>query len=121
MSEKMYFRLMRPINIRTRHVTNKIAAVEKFAGKIKIVTAMTGIITGRNPFLKFSTSSCFLLSTLARYMMRNNFAISELWNVRLTIGTVSQRLASFRLVPETSVNSSKGKVSIRPICDILEK
>ena len=120
-SEKMNLRLIRPMNIRTRQVTNSIAAVEKFAGRIRMVTAITGKITGRNPFLKFSTSSCFLLSTLARYMIRNSFAISELWNVRFTMGTVSQRFASLRLVPETRVNKSRGRVSIRPICDILEK
>ena len=120
-SEIMYFMLMRPMNISTRQVTKRMAAVEKLAGRIRIVTITTGMITGRNPFLKSCTSSCFLVRTLARYMISTSFATSELWKVRLTIGTVSQRFASFRFVPEISVRASSGMVMTIPILEIHEK
>ena len=59
-------------------VTNKIAAVEKLAGKINVQIKIAGMMTGKNPDLKCLIYSCFLLSTRARYMIRKSLATSEL-------------------------------------------
>jgi len=50
--EKICFKLTRPINIKTKLVVNRIAAVEKFAGKIRKQTINTGITIGRKADLK---------------------------------------------------------------------
>ena len=53
-------------------------AFDKLAGMIKPQMMNTGIITGKNPFLKSLMTSCFLLSTLDRYMNKANLATSLL-------------------------------------------
>jgi len=119
-SVRIYFRFTRPINMRMIQVTNRMAAVEKLAGRISPHISNTGSMAGRKPFLNSLIFSWFLLSTLAIYMIRNSLATSELCKVTLMMGTVSQRLASFRLVPEIRVTSRRGIVRIRPICERRE-
>jgi hypothetical protein len=51
--ENIYFSDILPIKINTILVTNKIAAVEKFAGSISVQIRMAGMITGKKPDLKF--------------------------------------------------------------------
>jgi len=48
-SEKIYFSEILPINISTILVTNKMAAVEKLAGKINVQMKIAGMMTGKNP------------------------------------------------------------------------
>ncbi len=52
-------------------------AVERFAGAINTQTMPTGMINGKNPFLKSFITSCFLLISLARYMNKASFARSD--------------------------------------------
>tara|TARA_B110000967_G_scaffold138153_1_gene141084 strand:+ start:2295 stop:2486 length:192 start_codon:yes stop_codon:yes gene_type:complete len=48
--------------------TNKMAAVEKLAGKIKATTINTGTQSGRIVFEKVTTSSLILARYLAMYI-----------------------------------------------------
>jgi len=62
---------------KTIFVVNKMAAVEKFAGRIRTQTISTGPTIGRKPALNSLILSCRSVSTRARYMIRVNFARSD--------------------------------------------
>ena len=73
----MYFIFILPINISTKLVANKTAAVEKFAGRINAQTINTGNTTGTNASLKSLMLSCFFDNVRATKSMSYNFAKSE--------------------------------------------
>ena len=75
---KICLKLTLPINNKSNEVAPVNNAFDKFAGMIKPQIINTGIITGKNPFLKSLITSCFLLSTLERYINKANFATSLL-------------------------------------------
>src|SRR5689334_14283831 len=102
------FILTRPMNINNKLVAPTNNAVDKLAGAIKTHVTTTGIITGRKPFLKSFITSCFLLSILPKYINNASFAKSEVWKVRLMIGSFIQRLPSFKVTPKNNVHINKG-------------
>jgi len=95
------------MNIKTKLVVKRIAAVEKLAGKIRRHIIKTGITTGRNADLKSLITSCLFVSIRAKYIMSVSLARSEVWKVSPK-GSGSTLLASFRFIPKKSVNRSNG-------------
>ena len=73
----MCFVFTLPININMKLVPAINNAVDKFAGAIKMQTIATGIMTGRNPFLKSFITSCFLLNSLLKYINSASLARSD--------------------------------------------
>jgi hypothetical protein len=68
---------IRPTNIRTMLTKKRIAAVEKFAGTIRMHTVPTAIIMGTYASLKIVSLSCFIESTLAINIINAIFAKSD--------------------------------------------
>jgi hypothetical protein len=58
-------------------VVNNIAAVEKFAGKIKAHTIKIGSIMGTNADLKSLISSCLIVNNRAMNMISASLAKSD--------------------------------------------
>ena len=103
MVSKICFALARPMNRSMRQLAPNNKAVDKFAGAMSIQMIATGIITGKNPFLKSLITSCFLLNNLARYMNKASRARSDVCMVMLISGSLIQRLPSFILTPKNKV------------------
>lgn len=102
--------------MRNKHVVNKTADVEKFAGKMSTHTRQTGHMSGINVPFKSLMLSCFFDNVLAMNKITASFAKSEVWKEILTIGSVNQRLASLRFVPIKRVSNKSGmarKIVIR--------
>ena len=53
-----------PTNIMVKQTINRIAAVEKSAGRIRPQISITGQRIGTRPFLKSLISACLLVNTL---------------------------------------------------------
>ena len=51
--------------------------MDKIAGAIKIHITATGIMMGRNPFLKSFITFCFRLNCLLMYINKASFARSD--------------------------------------------
>ena len=76
MVNKICLILTRPINISNNEVAPVKSALDKLAGIINAQIIITGVITGRNPFLKSLITSCFLLNILDKYINKANLAKS---------------------------------------------
>ncbi len=92
-----------PMKSRSIQLAPSNRAVDRFAGAINAQVMITGVITGRKPFLKSLITSCFLLISLARYMNRASLAKSDVCIVRFNIGSRIQRLPSFIRTPKNKV------------------
>ena len=112
--------LILPINISITDVAKNNAAVERFAGTIRMQTMITGVTIGINAFLKSFILSWFIESMRATYMISASLARSDVWIVRPIPGKVSHREAELIFVPRTSVSSNSGTEIYRKICDNLE-
>ena len=97
-----------PMNINIKLVPPINNAVDKFAGATNITIMATGIIIGKNPFLKSFITACFLLSCLLKYMNSASFARSDVWNVMLMIGSFIHRLPAFNCTPKNNVYNKSG-------------
>ena len=76
MVSKICLMLTLPININNNEVAPVNNAFDKLAGMINAQIISTGIITGKNPFLKSLITSCFLLNIFDKYINKANFAKS---------------------------------------------
>ena len=76
MVNKICLILILPININNSEVAPVNNAFDKFAGIINAQIMITGVITGRNPFLKSLITSCFLLNIFDKYINKANLAKS---------------------------------------------
>src|SRR5690606_34695714 len=99
-------KLTRPIKSNNTLVPNSIKAVDRLAHAISTKTKHTVPIMGINDFFK-SLISCALRDSMrAKNVMRANLAKSDVWKVWLITGMVTQRLASFTLLPPINVKSN---------------
>lgn len=108
-----------PINIKTKQVTKRRAAVEKLAGNINPQTINTGNRSGTKADLKLFISSCFFDNKRAKYMIKVSLAKSEVWKDKLK-GKGRTLLASFRFNPINKVSTSKGTAMYNAIWKMRE-
>ena len=103
MVNKICLMLTLPININNSDVAPVRSALDKLAGIIKAQIISTGIMTGKNPFLKSLITSCFLLNILDKYMNKANLAKSLVCMVKLIMGNLIHLLPSLILAPKNKV------------------
>ena len=117
---KICFEFTRPININKILVPAINMAVERLAGAISTQIMPTGIMMGRNPFLKSFITLCLRLSCLLMYMNNASFAKSEVWKVMLITGSLIQRLPAFNCTPKNKVYNNNGMEIKNKMSAILE-
>src|SRR5690242_7976644 len=116
----MCFKFTLPINIKSKAMPPMSKEVERLAGAINTQIIPTGIINGKNPFLKSLITFCLLLNSRLIYINKASLARSEVWKVRLITGSLIQRLASLIWLPYNNVYNKSGTEITNRIDDTRE-
>ena len=86
---KICLALMRPTNINSIEDANNIAAVLKFAGRIRRQTTDTQPMIGINVLLKSLIVSCFKDNCLATNIIIASLAKSDVWNEKPSLAELA--------------------------------